>query len=516
MSVSETRACACPAAAVRPSRIGCNGRSAAWFLGALLPLVAVSAHAAQAPMPGTPASPPVMPAVQGTAAQPQGLPGPGLPVPGPGDLMQAGQVISLQEAVRIAMANHGSIVVAEENVEAARQRVRQVRTGLLPIVTGSVGYQVSGTSSLGGLFGREPSRTIPSQTPGQPAIRQGIETDNISSNRGLQPRINVDFPILNGGITRANVRQARAGVEQNLGNLGITRNDRAFFVTQDYLAQQRSERLLELRSEQERLAQEQLRSVEAGIQVGRAAEADRALVVSELRNRQVDRIQAENSVRVAANSLRNSMGLTVGPPLRLVELRETDAVPPPKEQLRESAFLARPEVVAAEARVRIQRETETIARINRKPRLDASFSFNLNPNDSFQRSDFLAAVGVSMPLFDWGLTRARELEARAGVRAALADLEQTRKDVTAEVEEAYLNLINARERLDASRLAVRAAQVNLEVTQRRYELGAATVTVVDLIQAQVQFATANNNAISALYDVFFAEAQLGRAVGRNQ
>jgi outer membrane protein TolC len=86
--------------------------------------------------------------------------------------------------------------------------------------------------------------------------------------------------------------------------------------------------------------------------------------------------------------------------------------------------------------------------------------------------------------------------------------------VTADVEEAYLNLVSARERVDASRLAVEAAQINLEATTARYELGAAGTTVVDLIQAQFQFATASNNAINALYDIYLAQAQLDRAIGR--
>jgi outer membrane protein TolC len=61
---------------------------------------------------------------------------------------------------------------------------------------------------------------------------------------------------------------------------------------------------------------------------------------------------------------------------------------------------------------------------------------------------------------------------------------------------------------------VEAAQVNLEQTTARYERGLAGVTVVDLIQAQVQFADASNSAIQALYDTHFAQAQLNRAIGR--
>jgi outer membrane protein TolC len=82
------------------------------------------------------------------------------------------------------------------------------------------------------------------------------------------------------------------------------------------------------------------------------------------------------------------------------------------------------------------------------------------------------------------------------------------------VGQAYFNLISARERTQAGRLAVEAAQVNLAQTTARYQRGVAGTTIVELIQAQVQFATANNNLINAIYDAHIARAQLSRAIGK--
>lgn len=420
--------------------------------------------------------------------------------------------ISVQEAIQIAYQQHARVTVAEEGVEAARQRIRLARTGTLPLVTGEVSYSGRGTNSLFGSFGGEPTRTIRT-TPGQ-TRRVLVDTDTLTFNQGLQPRLGLAWNVYDGGQTRAQVRQARAGLDANQSNLAAVRNNLEFDVTANYLLQLRSERLLELRVTQERLAEEQLARVEARIRAGEAPAADRALALSELRNRQVDRIQAENDVQVSANALRNAMGLPVGPPLNLVELRERLDEPPTLEQLQEIARRQRPEVVQAAAQVQIAEQGVSLARINRRPRLDTLFSFNVNPNNPLQRSDFSVGANVSVPVFDFGRTHAIEQEAKTDVQATTAQLEQVRKDVQAEVVEAYLNLINARQRLEASRLAVEAAQVNLENATARYQLGAAGANVVELITAQTQFATANNNAISALYDVFLAQAQLDRAIGQ--
>lgn len=409
----------------------------------------------------------------------------------PGDPDVSGAV-TLSEAIRIAYENQGSMIAAEESVTAAEERVRQARTGTLPNVVGDLAYQASGQT-----FRVAGSDFISSST----------------SSGGVQPRVALNFPLFDGGLTRAAVRQAQANVVATEASLASVENSLAFLVSVDYFSQLRADRTLVLRREQERLAQEQLNSVEARIAAEDVAPADRALPLAELRNRQVDRVQAENDLRVAAVRLRNTMGLGAGPPLLLVEPATTDPALPPLEVLLETAEAQRPEIVQAQARVQSTQESVRIAGINRRPRLDTGVSYSVTPADDDRRQEWLIGTSISMPLFDSGLTRARENEARAQERIALADLEQTIKDVSAEVETAYSNVSSARERVGASQLAVDAARVNLDVATERYNLGAAGSTVLDLITAQVQFATASNNAIEALYDLRVAQAQLDQALG---
>jgi outer membrane protein len=461
-------------------------------------LLAVPSNAGTAPA-GTP----------GMVPAPPGGPVPtGTPVPDPVDY------ITLDEAIGIAQVEHGDVSAATASVEAARQRIIIARSADKPQVIGSVGYQGRGTNNLGGIFGSQPTRTVGTGAAGDPVRQVPIDTNTVTFDQGLQPRIALNFNPFNGGLTRASVRQARAALESSRSALGGVRNNLAFTVTTNYLQQLRAQQLLDLRVSQEALAEEQLRSVEARIRAEAAAEAERALVLSEYRNRQVDRISAENDARVAANALRNSMGLPVGPPLKLVELREDLDPILPVEALRDMAQRQRPEVAEAEAAVRISQQDVAIAKINRRPRLDTTIAFNVNPNNKLDRSDFAVGANVSMPLFDAGASRAREKVARYDVAGRQAQLEQVRKDVASEVQEAYLNLVNARQRLEAARLAVDAAEVNLQSTTARYRIGAPGVDVVALITAQVQYATANNSAIGALYDVHQAQAQLRRALGQ--
>ena len=87
-------------------------------------------------------------------------------------------------------------------------------------------------------------------------------------------------------------------------------------------------------------------------------------------------------------------------------------------------------------------------------------------------------------------------------------------DARNEVEVAYFNLVSALQQVQSSQASVVAADANLRATNERFRLGAAGVGVVELVQAQTQFFTANNNLVQARYDVVLAQAQLQRATGR--
>ena len=117
-----------------------------------------------------------------------------------------------------------------------------------------------------------------------------------------------------------------------------------------------------------------------------------------------------------------------------------------------------------------------------------------------------------MPIWDAGVTRAREEEARARLESSEAGEQQTRIDITTSVQQAMLNINSARERLDASAIAVESARRNLEAANERYQQGLAIL--VEITNAQLNYFEAQNNAIEALYDYYLAQAQLRRAMGR--
>jgi outer membrane protein len=438
-----------------------------------------------------PAEPP--PAAQPAPQKPAtpAAPGPAAPAPGADAAEATERPITIREAIDIAFRNHADVAIASQGIVSARQRVTEAKTGTLPTVSGGVTFSGRGVSDLGGVFGAGPTST---------------RYDN-----GAQPAISARQTLFDTGLTRLQVRQARFGLTNAEAGLVNARRLLAFNVTSDYIQLLRNQKQFDLSKEQVRLAQQQLDLIDARIGAGAAAASDRFPVVRTLRLAQEQQIAAQNNVNVGASALRNTMGLPLGPPLGVADLPEpVYQIPTLQESLAEAIRL-RPDLAQDVAFVESSTAAVSVARLRRRPLLTGSVGFNVTPNDAFSRSDWNFLTGVSMPIWDAGLTRAQERDAAATLDSNRARLEQTRKDVEAEVQQAHLNVASAKERVDASRASVEAARVALEAANARYQQGLAIT--VDLTDAQIGYITASNDAINALYDYYLARAQLARAVG---
>ena len=180
------------------------------------------------------------------------------------------------------------------------------------------------------------------------------------------------------------------------------------------------------------------------------------------------------------------------------------------EQLWQRARLQRPDLRDAELRLQISRLGLDAARLNSLLRLQISARGfrEYEPNSRTQGS---LSIVASYPLFDGGLTRAALREAEASLQSAQFRLQQAERDAYAEVESALLSIREASERLEASKIAVAAAQRNFDAAQESLREGVGTI--VEVLTAQLALITAETNLVQATYDAAVAELQLRVATG---
>lgn len=398
--------------------------------------------------------------------------------------------LTLKECINIALQNHSSVLTAEKDVEASKAGLKQAKAGYLPDITLGTDYSKSGYE--GGQVGTGLRRV-------------GTFTNN-------QTTLSITQTFFDGGRTRTAVRQALAQEQIAKAEMEMAKQERVLAVTQAYFTALLTKRLADIANQSVKEAEQQREMIQARIEAGDAARVDLYPVEVQVANAKLSKLQADNNARIAANILRNVMGLGKGPELQLAEVEAPDFNIPPLEECLARALKDRPEVARSNAQIDSAKAALSLAKQQLLPVPSANLNYDRGLAGSGYDSQWSIGARLSLNVFDGGAARAAVETYKARVESLKLAYEQLNKDITTEVEEAHLNLTNALERLAASKANVELARTNLEVAREKYNQGLAIP--LEIVSAQISYADALASNAQALYDCYIAHAQLEKAMGK--
>ncbi len=180
----------------------------------------------------------------------------------------------------------------------------------------------------------------------------------------------------------------------------------------------------------------------------------------------------------------------------------------------------RPEMQAAEAQLAAARRGIQLARASMLPSISLQLSYQLTPNAAgFTRyNQALASINFEIPLLDGGLENARLKQARGDVAQAEIARRETRDQIDAQVEQAYIALLQARDRVAVANVALTQARESYRLAQVRYNAGVVQQSgvspILELSSSQASLTQAESSQVTALYDYNTARAALDEALGR--
>jgi len=399
--------------------------------------------------------------------------------------VNAQETLSLDDALRLALQNNGVARAALAETDAADARLAAARANLYPSIDLS-------------------SSTTRTRIEGGGAIADTTQRQN---------GFGLEWLLLDNGQRELRIRQSSRTAEAARQNTRETLRRVLFQTARAYYEVLRRKELLQVADAAVRRAETLLEVAKAQAEVGTAPQKDVLQAEADLANARVQQIQARNALRLAETDLKRLIGWEAQKPLPELTAPDTPPTPDPAlsvEQLWQRARLQRPDLRDAELRLQISRLGLDAARLNSLLRLQISARGfrEYEPNSRTQGS---ISIVASYPLFDGGLTRAALREAEASLQSAQFRLQQVERDAYAEVESALLSLREASERLEASKIALAAAQRNFDAAQESLREGVGTI--VEVITAQLALITAETNLVQATYDAAVAELQLRLATG---
>ncbi|MCX7993834.1 MAG: TolC family protein, partial [Fimbriimonadales bacterium] len=405
-----------------------------------------------------------------------------------------GDTLTLDEAIQLALRNNRAVQISERNLDKSRNAVREARGNALPQIQGNATYT---------RFDRVATAQF-----GPQRIRLG-SIENRTARITLTQVVDIS------GIVRTAVRAASVFVSISELQYEQTRNDTILQVTQAYQGVARADEFVRVAEEALRNAQERLRLIRAQVDAGVAAQFDLLRAETAVAQAEQALLNARNQRELAVAALNNLLGRDLSTPVQVVKPTE---LPPLQEAeletLTQQAYQNRPEILAAERSVELSRVNIQNARRGVLPSLvlTGQADFNLNTSTfNPRRESYTGVVVLSVPIWDSGITRAREAQARDDLEIAQLRLQQAKEGVALEVRQAYLNLQDAQKRLAVAQKGLEQAREALRLARVRFEAGVSPQ--LEISDAELAFTQAQTNFVNAQFDYLDAYAALQRAIG---
>jgi outer membrane protein len=392
--------------------------------------------------------------------------------------------LTLAQAEQIALKRNPRISAAEAQALAASQIRTQVRSALLPVVSGSV----TGAGA-------------PSDTR---IAAGGINNPSIYSR--FASGITASQMITDFGRTSALGRSAELRASAEFETHKATRADVLLAVNRAYLTGLRAEAVV-------RIAEGTIAARQAIADHARALAASKLKSDLDVRFAEVSLSEAKllletakNERRAANADLSQALGYEFPQTFELIDEPAPELPSTDPRRLIGEALGKRPELAGRKFELEAAMKMTEAERKLKFPVVSAVASFGAIPAHSDKLvNDGYAALGlnVSLPFLNGGLYKARAAEAEYRASAARSRLDEITQRIARDVATALVSAQSAAERMALTGQLL-----------ERYDLGLSSI--VELSQAQLARTSADIQRINARYDYHLQRVVLGYQTGELQ
>lgn len=410
-----------------------------------------------------------------------------------------------EEAVRMALDRNVRIEAADADAAAAGAREREVRADLYPSISGQANYL-----RIGG--------DIPAADVTLPGLDTTFTILPVERDR-YTTELGVEQILFAGGRVQGAARAAARNEEAAERTAEQVRVDVALEVRTAYWTLYTALAKREATEVALTLVEEHLRDVRSRYDEGVVLRSE--VLAAETRRSEValERIEAENAVRVCRLELNRLLGLPAGTEVRPVAEPAFEPLPAEMDGFVQRALANQPRLRSRQAEVEALRAQAAAVRGSRLPEVAATGRYvyaRPNPyaftDQSSFRGTWEAGVALRWPLWEGGAREARVAEARERLRAAEARLEDTRDEAGVAFARSYLEARRAMEAAAVAEQHVEQAAEALRVTRQQFLEGAALSA--DVLEAERTYREAQAREARAMAERAIAGATIRHALGQ--
>lgn len=326
-----------------------------------------------------------------------------------------------------------------------------------------------------------------------------------------------DIPLFTGFQIPNQIAAAKLDLQAAVADLETAREDIELSVISAYLQILYGKELLEIAENQRKLSLEQLDRITEMYKLGKASEAQVYEIKSQVAGDELAIVQQKNDLQLSVLALTQLLELE-SPEGFDIEKPATDMsliLPANPEHTYSNALSTQAAIHAEEYRLESSKKSVEIARSGYYPKLSFGAEYNNNyyringaSNISFSQqiqnnSSKYLGFYLNIPIFNRFETRNNIRTAKLNVKNNELKLENTKKLLYKEIQQAYYNAKGAQEKYKSSTVAFESAQKAYDFAKEIFENGRSTTYEFNAASTNLMKASANLS--QAKYDYIFCK-----------
>ena len=406
--------------------------------------------------------------------------------------LQAQDTWDLQRCITHAIEHNLSIKQKEAARNQSEVELNTAQWSRMPNLNGNIGQSFN--------FGR------------------ALQADNTYGNRNTRNTnfsLGTNIPLFTGMQIPNNIALSKLNLKAATEDLAKAKEDISIQVASYFLQVLFNEELTKIARNQVALSQEQLDRKVAFFKNGKASEAEVLEAKSRLAQDQLSLVQAENNHQLALLDLSQMLELPSPENFRIsvpdIDGFTADLSMP--EEVYAQAMMNKPAIKAAQYRLQGAEKSIKIAQSGYYPQLSFGAGIGTNyyhlsgiENAPFstqwdQNMNKYLQFSLSIPIFNRFQTRNRVKSARIQHTALSWQLEESKKALYKEIQQAYYNALAAESKYKSSQSASESAEASFRLMSEKYANGKASATEYN--EMRTAWMRALSDGIQAKYEFMY-------------
>lgn len=411
-----------------------------------------------------------------------------------GRAQQPEKIWTLEECIEYAI---------EHNIDL-KQRVQEQKNAEVELSTSKNSWLPSVNASLGENFGF-----------GRSTAKDGTIVDENSSNTSFN--VQLSMPLFDGLKIPNDIAAKKLNLQAAFETLNKAKEDLSVNVASYYLQVLYNKELQRIARLQVELSAEQVTKTEAMVNAGKLPLSQLYDIKAQLAKDEVTLTEADNNVKLALLDLSQSLELErlanfdiETPEIRDAVAEYMGSILPP-DNIYDHAVTFKPQIKEQQYLLESQKKMLKVAQSEFYPKLNFRAGYSTGYYSSYKSlsfSDQLDRNGqktigfdLSIPLFNRFQIRNSVRTTRIGIHTRELMMENTKKALYKEIQQAYYNATAAQEKYTASDKSVVASKEAFHYAQERYDAGKSTV--FEFNEAKTKYAQSLAEQAQAKYNFIF-------------